>query len=129
MFKCKNLTLIFVCLRRICVFTLVFSFLNSFLLSTCWPLRVFLLWLFVLCLSLSLNALLTWHFPCFSQYWVAAAGLAGLASDLPPWGCNHFLCAPLPFLLLTMALIPLAALCLLAACQQWEITFKMEIIT
>lgn len=39
---------------------------------------------------------------------------------LPPWGHDHFLCTPLPFLLLTVALIPLAALCLPAACQQWE---------
>uniref|UniRef100_A0A669C730 Protein Wnt n=1 Tax=Oreochromis niloticus TaxID=8128 RepID=A0A669C730_ORENI len=39
---------------------------------------------------------------------------------LPPWGHDHFLCTPLPFFLLTVALIPLAALCLPAACQQWE---------
>ncbi|TNN76919.1 hypothetical protein EYF80_012765 [Liparis tanakae] len=39
-------------------------------------------------------------------------GLAALASDVPPWGRDHFLCAPLPFLLLDSGLIPLAALCL-----------------
>lgn len=62
--------------------------------------------------SVSLNALLTLHFPCFTQYWVPADGLAELASNLPPWGHGHFLCAPLPSLLLTEALIPLAAVCL-----------------
>lgn len=79
----------------------------------------------MLSLSFALNALLTLHFSCFPQHCVAAAGLAALASDLPPWGHNHFLCAPLPFLLLTVALIPLAALGLSSACQQWK-TFILK---
>lgn len=82
------------------------------------------------CLSVSLNALLTLHFPCFTQCWVPADGLAALASDLPPWGHGHFLCAPLPFLLLTEALIPLAALCL-PACPlptMGNITLKSKLL-
>lgn len=82
------------------------------------------------CLSVSLNALLTLHFPCFTQCWVPADGLAALASGLPPWGHGHFLCTPLPFLLLTEALIPLAALCL-PACRlptMGNITLKSKLL-
>jgi len=92
---------------KILFFIAVLFFLKHLSTPTVSSLRVFHLWLFELCLFLSLNTLLTLH---FSHLWVAAAGLAALASDLP-WGHDHFLCALLPFLLLRAVLIPLAALC------------------
>lgn len=105
------------CFRRICVFTLMFFFP----LPTCRPHWVFLWWLFVLSLSLSLWLL---YWPCIFLV-PLGTGLQQLDWRHWPLTCLHgatiISCAPLcPFLLLTVALIPLAALCLLAACQQWE---------
>lgn len=85
----------------LCFYTSVFLCLIYFLSHGFWVFlsNLFLWMLYWLCIFLvSLG--------------VPADGLAELASNFPPWGRGHFLCAPLPFLLLTEALIPLAAVCL-----------------